>query len=133
MCNLFVMYYTFFILHSAKAYLGPFQTSTMDFFSGKIYRRSDCSYIDMTASKHYFIIQKGGVTYGRIIQIKVKVLSSLYCPTFCLTSVPRAFCLFRRNYLKWKFVQFEKNWNKILVRKKSLYDNCCLINREHFQ
>ena len=31
MCNLFIAYYKFFILYSAKAYLEPFQTSMIDF------------------------------------------------------------------------------------------------------
>ena len=40
MCSLFIVYYKFFIFHSAKAYLGPFQASMMDFFSAKstVYR-----------------------------------------------------------------------------------------------
>ena len=35
MCNLFIVNCKFFILHSAKAYLGPFQTYMIDFFTKK--------------------------------------------------------------------------------------------------
>ena len=34
-CNLFIFYLKFVIHHSAKAYLGPFQASMMDFFCKK--------------------------------------------------------------------------------------------------
>ena len=36
MCNLFTAYSEFLICHIAKANLGPFETSTMDFFLQKI-------------------------------------------------------------------------------------------------
>ena len=35
MCNLFIVYYKFFIFYSAKAFLGPFQTSMTDCFPAK--------------------------------------------------------------------------------------------------
>ena len=31
------------------------------------------------------------------------------------------------------FVIPKKNWKRIQVRKKSLYHDCCNINREYFQ
>ena len=71
MCNLFIVYYKFFILHIAKAYLGTFQTSMMEFFSGKIYRRYDCSYIVMTAWKHYFIIKEMSALWKNTVNILI--------------------------------------------------------------
>ena len=61
----------FFIRHSAKAYLVPFQNSMMDFFLEKISpwifdRVLNPPYFDMTTAKLHMIIQKTGNNFGRI-------------------------------------------------------------------
>ena len=90
MCNLFIVYYKFFILHCAKAYLGPFQTSMMDFFQVKFAVVAIA--VTSTWRLESIILWSKYVEWlmEEFLQIKVKALSSLYYPTFCLTSVPRA-------------------------------------------
>ena len=60
-----------YIRHSANAYLVPFQRSTMDFFLQKISiwtldRALNPPYFDMTTGKLHMIIQKKGMSFGRI-------------------------------------------------------------------
>ena len=101
-----MVYYNFFILHSAKVYLGPFRTSMMDFFFYQNLRlqrlqlhRHDYVKASYDDPNMWSPIRK------KYLQSKVKVLLSLNCPTFCLTSVPRVSWIYQRNYLKWKFVK----------------------------
>ena len=97
MCNLFTVYSEFFIFHIAKANLGPFQISTMDFFLQKIssYLFSrllnpplQCrSYFDIKMWKLQMIIQNWGMSFGKIPSYSSKGIINPRLPHILLNVV----------------------------------------------
>ena len=103
MCNLFIVYCKFFILHSAKAYLGPFQTYMTDFFAKNfivvVWQVAQSAPKMVTVKSTWqcesFIWESKNeeCLLEECLPIKVKRLSILDCPTVLPIDIFHGFTL----------------------------------------